>query len=94
MDGDRGGLAEWEQNQGKNERKRKCALTSTGLLMEGAIRSWVRRSWRSQKMSQVVYTLLLDPHRRTIGLQLCGRLNVESKCESVHYDTDARFICD
>jgi monoamine oxidase len=33
-DGDRGGLAEWEQTKWK-ERKRRCALTSTGLLMEG-----------------------------------------------------------
>ena len=32
-DGDRGGLAEWEQIHGK--KKCKCALTSTGLLMEG-----------------------------------------------------------
>src|SRR5260221_8055765 len=32
-DGDRGGLAEWEQTHGK--KKAKCALTSTGLLMEG-----------------------------------------------------------
>jgi hypothetical protein len=30
-DGDRGGSAEWEQT----ERKKKCVLTSTGLLMEG-----------------------------------------------------------
>jgi hypothetical protein len=32
-DGDRGGLAEWEQTHGK--KKAKFALTSTGLLMEG-----------------------------------------------------------
>jgi hypothetical protein len=32
-DGDRGGLAEWELIHGK--KKCKCALTSTGLLMEG-----------------------------------------------------------
>jgi len=32
-DGDRGGLAEWEQIHGM--KKCKCALTSTGLLMEG-----------------------------------------------------------
>ena len=32
-DGDRGGLAEWEQTERK--KKKKCALTSTGLLMEG-----------------------------------------------------------
>jgi hypothetical protein len=32
-DGDRGGLAEWEQTHGK--KKAKCVLTSTGLLMEG-----------------------------------------------------------
>jgi hypothetical protein len=31
--GDRGGLAEGEQTHGK--KKAKCALTSTGLLMEG-----------------------------------------------------------
>jgi hypothetical protein len=37
-DGDRGGLAEWEDVHGrKKERKRKCALTSIGLLMEGVI---------------------------------------------------------
>jgi len=30
--GDRGGLAEWEQIERK--KKEKCALTSTGLLME------------------------------------------------------------
>jgi hypothetical protein len=34
-DGDRGGLADWEQTHGKKKRKWKCALTSTGLLMEG-----------------------------------------------------------
>jgi len=33
IDGDRGGLAEWEQTERK--KKQKCALTSTGLLMEG-----------------------------------------------------------
>jgi len=32
-DGDRGGLAEWKQTERK--KKTKCALTSTGLLMEG-----------------------------------------------------------
>jgi hypothetical protein len=32
-DGDRGGLAEWELTLRK--KKSKCALTSTGLLMEG-----------------------------------------------------------
>src|ERR1700721_4755027 len=31
-DGDRGGLAEWKQTKRK---KKKCALTSTGLLMGG-----------------------------------------------------------
>src|SRR5579871_3805416 len=35
-DGDRGGLAESEQMHGKKKRKCKCALTSTGLLMEGS----------------------------------------------------------
>jgi len=32
-DGDRGGLAEWGQTE--RRRKKKCVLTSTGLLMEG-----------------------------------------------------------
>src|SRR5262249_50921645 len=67
-DGDRGGLVVWEQTE--RRRKKKCALTSAGLLMEGPRKNQFCLAWCHRRIHHVLRVLTVA---RRLGV-ICGVL--------------------